>query len=109
MGKNHGKRRAYKFTEKKHSKKGGIAILLGMISLITMIIVINLSFSVRGKGTVYLGSVGLLSMFLGVSSLLTAIFGFRDENIFKILPGIGTTLGLLSTAAWIGIYTLGFL
>ncbi|MGN0482568.1 MAG: DUF6142 family protein [Lachnospiraceae bacterium] len=102
-------RRNYKFTAKKQSKKGITATVLSGVSLASLILAVEQSFVKKGNGSVYLGSVGLLALFLSVSALIVAVNGYKEEDKFRFFLNLGTFLSLLSTVIWVGIYGYGFM
>ena len=101
------RKRSYKFTGKKFSKRGLLSTLIASAALIALGVTVRISFANRGCGTVYLGSVGLLSTILSLVSVGVAVWGIREEDTFKLMPGIGLLLGILSSLIWIGIYIMG--
>ena len=78
-------KRGYKFTDKKQSKRGIAAWILSVISLGGLIAVIACSFQDGGNGSMYLGSAGVSSMFVGVIALFNAIVSLREENSYRFL------------------------
>lgn len=76
-------KRGYKFTDKKQSKRGIAAWILSVISLGGLIAVIACSFQDGGNGSMYLGSAGVSSMFVGVIALFNAIVSLREENSYR--------------------------
>lgn len=101
--------RSVKFTGKKFSKKGLVAVIAGIAAIAAMIVVTNLSFQARGQADVYIGSIGLASMACAIFSMIIAIIGLREEDVYKALPGVGLGIGILSTAGWIAIYMGGMI
>ena len=83
-------KRGYKFTDKKQSKRGIAAWILSVISLGGLIAVIACSFQDGGNGSMYLGSAGVSSMFVGVIALFNAIVSLREENSYRFFPYLAT-------------------
>lgn len=103
------RRRDYKFTEKKQSKRGIAALILALLSLAVFAAVIVNSYWNRGNGSMYLGSAGVASMLLGLVALVLAIKSLREENSFKLFPYAATVSSFLAAGVWITLYVAGAL
>lgn len=101
------RRRGYKFTEKKQSKRGIAAFVCAVISLAVLAFVVTNSFHNRGSGSMYLGSAGVASMIVGIASFVLAIKSLREENSFKLFPYLATVTSFLVTGIWIALYVVG--
>lgn len=102
------KRGSYKFTGKKHSRLGMAALGIAVCSIALGIGVTAVSFRNAGAASVYVGSAGLFSMLLSVIALVLGIKSLREEETYKIFPGIGTFLSAVSFLGWAAVYALGF-
>lgn len=102
------KRTSYKFTEKKHSKRGIRSLGMALISIIIGISVIIISFRHAGNAGVYVGSAGLFSLMLSFVALITGIRSLKEEESYKIFPGLGTFLSAAAFISWLAIYIAGF-
>ena len=102
-------KRGYKFTDKKQSKRGIAAWILSVISLGGLIAVITCSFQDGGNGSMYLGSAGVSSMFVGVIALFNAIVSLREENSYRFFPYLATVCSFLAVGVWAALYIVGFL
>lgn len=105
------RRRAYnyKFTEKTHSIKGILGLILALSAILAGIGLVTVSFWSKGNGTVYLGSGGVLAMLLALTAFILAILSMKEENSYRIFPIAATVFGVIALAGWIAIYLLGFL
>lgn len=103
------KRRRYKFSGKKHSTKGIISLIVGLISDICLVTAVRLAFQADGMLGLYAGSLGLLALVIGVIALVLGITACTDEEVYKIYPGLGVLFGVLATVSWIGIYLVGIM
>lgn len=98
----------YKFTGKKHSKRGMLACFLVAASIFALIYMIMTSFWQKGNGSVYLGSAGLLALAVAVAAFIQAVKSFQEEDTFRGIPVISVILSLLASGAWIALYAVGF-
>lgn len=98
----------YKFTGKKHSKRGMLACFLAAASIFALIYMIMTSFWQKGNGSVYLGSTGLLALVAAVAAFIQAVKSLREEDTFRGIPVISVILSLLASGAWIALYAVGF-
>lgn len=98
----------YKFTGKKHSKRGMLACFLAAASIFALIYMIMTSFWQKGNGSVYLGSTGLLALAAAVAAFIQAVKSLREEDTFRGIPVISVILSLLASGAWIALYAVGF-
>ena len=97
----------YKFTGKKHSKRGMLACFLAAASIFALIYMIMTSFWQKGNGSVYLGSAGLLAL-AAAAAFIQAVKSLREEDTFRGIPVISVILSLLALGAWIALYAVGF-
>lgn len=98
----------YKFTGKKHSKRGMLACFLAAASIFALIYMIMTSFWQKGNGSIYLGSAGLLALAVAVAAFIQAVKSLREEDAFRGIPVISVILSLLASGAWIALYAVGF-
>lgn len=98
---------SYKFTEKKHSKRGMAATGLAAVLLLIYIIFVNLAFRADGNLSMYYGSVGVMAILISVAAAVTAVTSLREEDSFKLFPRLGLGLSILSMGCWIGTYAMG--
>lgn len=102
-------KRGYKFTDKTQSRRGIIAFILAVISLADLVAVIICSFQNGGNGSMYLGSVGVSSMLVGLIALFNAVLSLREENSYRFFPYLATICAFLAVGAWTALYVVGFL
>ncbi|HKL79326.1 MAG TPA: DUF6142 family protein [Mobilitalea sp.] len=96
------------FSGRRNSKIGIISALIGIVVVIGFIAVSAVSGSMKGKGGLLLGFIGLLFLFLAVFGLLLSYKAFRQRDIFYRFPLIGAILNGCMTIVMIIIYILGF-
>ncbi|NLL92847.1 MAG: hypothetical protein GX225_01685 [Clostridiales bacterium] len=90
----------YKFTDKRQSRKGLIASGLFLLSLISLIAGIYVSYKHHGDGNIMVGFAGAASFVLSASGFIVGMKSFKEENIFLLFPWIGT---VGSAVIWFGI------
>lgn len=103
------RKRKYKFTDKKRSKKGLAACGVALVSLLALGITLWMSYQANGEGSVYLGSVGIAAMLVGIASFLMAMQSLKEENTWKKIPITATVLSIVAAGSWVLLYAAGFL
>ena len=93
-----GKRRNFIFTNKKHSEKAIMGTILGMISLVSLGIVIFLSYQKNGETPVSYGLTGLLATIFSMIGLILGILTLQEKENFRLFPWLGTILNVLALA-----------
>lgn len=99
----------YKFSGKVHSRKGIWGLVTALLSIIAGIALITISFFMKGNGSIYLGSGGVLALLLALVSFILAVQGLREENSYRFFPLLALGFGLLALAGWAGIYATGMM
>ena len=102
-------RKRYKFTGKKHSKRGMLACALAAASIFALIYLILASFQQKGNGGAYLGGIGIFALFVALAALIQSVKSLREEDAFRGIPIASMLLSVLAAGAWIALYTVGFL
>ena len=103
------RRRSYKFTEKTHSKKAIISLVLAAISLVTYVVFVYLSYKAAGKLSTYYGGFGVLAMIVALVSLGLSLATLKEEDSFSLFPRMAMVTSVLSTLLWVGNYIQGFM
>ena len=99
----------YKFTEKKHSVRGIAALALALVSLGLGAAMCVVSARAKGAGSVYLGSMGVLSLLLALAAFVTAVLSLREDKSYRGFPVAATVVSGLTLGGWIALYVVGFL
>lgn len=97
----------YKFTEKTHSIRGIIAIVLAAVSLLACGWMLWYSYSSRGNAGIYVGSAGIFGFFVAVVSVIMAISSIREPETFRIIPYVSLGVSLAAAVVWILLYIGG--
>ncbi len=101
------RKNAYKFGDKKHSKRGKISLLLAALSLLAGIIMIGISIQSGGNASPYIGSAGLFALMVSFASLLIGFVSLGEDS-YKLFPVLGSVCSGLALAGWVAVYVLGF-
>ncbi len=103
------RRNRYKFTEKKHSKKGIAAFAAALAILAVYFAFLFLAFCGKGNLSAYYGSAGVLAMLGTLVTLVLSLQSMREENSFQFFPRLALLTSLFAAGCWIGTYVMGFL
>ena len=102
------RRRSYKFTEKKHSKRAIVAFGLSAVTLVTYFVFVYLSYKAAGQLSAYYGAVGVMAMLLSIVALGMSVVAIKEEDSFTLFPRMSMITSVLSTLMWVGNYVQGF-
>lgn len=97
----------YKFTKKKHSKRGIVSCSISAGSVIALFFVVIRSFQLSGEGSIYLGSVGIFGFLLTIAAMITAVQSFKEEDSFRLFPRLSIVLSFLLCTTWTLLYAGG--
>ena len=75
-----------------------MAVILGIISLVSLCIVVFRTYQSGGEATVGYGLTGILATIFSLIGLLLGILTVRDKTYYRITPVIGILLNLLAFA-----------
>lgn len=99
----------YKFAGKEHSRKGKAGLFFAVLSFLSGVGLIAVSFAGKGNGSIYLGSGGVLALLLSLLAFVLGVQGMREENKYRMYPLLSLGLGLLMLAGWVTVYVMGAL
>ena len=100
--------RKAKFSGRKHSTKGIISLVLGLLCVILQGILLYLAFLAKGEINVYFGSVGVLLLFINIIPVYLGIKSIKEDDVYLIAPIFGTIVSVIGLIGYIGIYGIGF-
>ncbi len=98
---------SYKFTEKTHSMRGVVAILLSVLSLAACGWMLWYSYYSGGNAGIYIGSAGMFGFFVAVTSFILAVLSVKEPETFRIVPYSSLVLSVLTVAVWVSLYVSG--
>lgn len=99
--------RGYIFTNKRHSQKAIMSTILGVISTASMVVVIYLSFLLRGETPISYGLTGLLALLMSVVGEVLGLVTVFERDRFKLFPVVGIVLNLAAIAIVAFVFYMG--
>ena len=97
------KRKGYLFTDKKHSNRAVMAVILGVISLISLGAVVFLSYRTKGEIKGSYGVTALLAVIYSVTGLLLGYVTLQNKSYYRLFPVLAVLLNALA------LFGLGFI
>lgn len=88
-------RRNYIFTNKRHSHRAIMSAILGIISTVSMAIVVYMTYLHDGEAAAGYGVTGLLAMLFSVAGLILGLITVRNKEYYRLFPWLGTVLNLM--------------
>lgn len=103
------KKNSFMFTNKEHTRKGIMATILGVISLVTLAYMVVMSYQRAGEVPLQYGAAALLSMVFAFVGIVLGVISKseRDKFYFFSYLGIGLNvlvLAVLSVILYAGAY-----
>lgn len=99
--------RNFKFTNKKHPRQAIISTILGVVSLLSMVAVIYLSFLDHGGTRAGYGLTGLLAVCFTLVGMVYGLLSLREKDSFHLFGWLGTILNLLVLVGTGYLFSLG--
>ena len=100
-------KRSYKFTNKKHSEKAVMSTVFGALSLISLVVVIYLSYSKAGEAPVNYGVSGILILIFAIVGLVLGVLAMQEKERFLFFSRLGCVLNGMALAGISGILYAG--
>lgn len=82
------------FTNKKHSNRAIMATILGIISLVSLGIVLFMTYRRAGEAETGFGFTGLLATVFSIIGLGLGVVTVQNRNYYRLFPVLGTLLNL---------------
>ena len=99
----------YKFTEKKHSGPGAVALVFSFVPLALFLYAVALSYLKGGHADEKTGCIGIAAVLAALVTLRVCVHEARRENIIKRVPVAGAVLSVLMLAGWTAVYVIGWM
>ena len=90
--------RKYIFTNKKESKKGIMAAVLGIIALVSLFLAVYETFRNQGQALVKYGVAALFALLFALAGIVLGIMSKMEEDRFYLFSYLGIILNLLAIA-----------
>ncbi len=92
------KKNSFMFTNKEHTKKGIMATILGIISLVTLAYMVFMSYQRAGDVPLQYGAAALLSMIFAFVGIVLGVVSKSDRDKFYLFSYLGIGLNVLVLA-----------
>lgn len=92
------KRPGYIFTNKTHSNRAIMSTILGVISTMSLIAVIYLTYVQKGDSPISYGLTGFLAMLMSLTGVTLGIITALEKDRYKLFPTLGIVLNLIALA-----------
>ncbi len=103
------RRRAYKFTDKHHSKGGIRSSIAGAISVICTAIALYGAFAAKGNAGNYLVLFGVIAIVCCFYGAFVGNKSFKEEECYYFFSRLGTAVNVLLVIFWIAVFGMGIL
>ncbi len=97
----------YRFTSNRHSKKGMMALIFGMISLISFFLAMIISIRTEGELAARMGGAGLFALIFAMVGLMLGFMATQEPDVFPLLPKAGFAVSVISVILWILLVYIG--
>lgn len=101
------KLRKYIYTNKKHPNVALVSTILGTISLVSMSVVIYMTYANHGVTQGGYGMTGLFSAIFSVVGFVMGAKSLQIKDCFKLFPVLGTLINLVVLIGLVFILYLG--
>lgn len=91
------------FTDNKQSSKGIMSVILGTISLISLIYCFSVSYHTEGAVSERFGPALIVTLVFAIVGMVLGVAGRREIDKFKLIP----TIGIITNG--VAVVVLGFL
>ena len=91
-------RKNYKFTNKRHTGKSVMSTVFGVISLVSLIVVVYLAYAAGGVAPVNYGITGVLVTVFAIVGIILAVLSLNDREAYRFFSWLGVLFNGLSLA-----------
>ena len=91
-------RKIYKFTNKRNTKRGIMSTVYGVLSLVSLIVVVYLAYAAGGVAPVNYGITGVLVTIFAIIGVVLAVLSLNEGESYKFFGWLGLLLNGLSLA-----------
>ena len=90
------KKRGFIFTNKKHTQRGIMSTILGVISLVSLITAVYQTYLAGGQAGDNLGLVGFVATVFAMIGIGLGYFGRIEQDRFRLFAYLGLCLNILA-------------
>lgn len=101
------KKKGYKFTNKSHSGKAVMSTVFGVLSGVSLIAVIYLTYLNGGDAPINYGIAGILILLFAIIGIVLGVAAMQERERFKLFAWIGLVLNFVVVAGISGILYAG--
>lgn len=101
------KKSSLHFSGRRHSRNGMMATVIGGIAWCIFIALCVYSSVTGGNAEAVAGVIGLLDMVFVLVGVFLAIKGFRERDVYYVLPMVGTALNSILFIVYFSLYFMG--
>lgn len=91
--------RGYIFTDKKNPRNGILSSILGLISVASICIAVNLTYQNNGQALMQYGAAVLLALIYSLVGLILGIRSLKEPDIFRLFPILGIIFNAIAIVA----------
>ena len=92
------KKNSYMFTNKQHTQKGIMSTILGVISLVTLVYTVIMSYFKAGDIPRQYGAAALLVMIFAFVGIILGVVSKTEKDKFYLFAYLGIALNVLALA-----------
>ncbi len=97
----------YIFTDKRHPWEGGLSVLLGVLSIISIVLAVQGTYRLGGAVDGRYAVAVILSLLYAIAGLVMGIYARTRKDIFLLFPVLGIIINVAAMLAVAGILYLG--
>lgn len=101
------KKKGYKFTNKTHSQKAVMSTVFGVLSGVSLIAVIYLTYLKGGAAPINYGIAGILILLFAIVGVVLGVMAAQEKEHFKLFVWLGLVLNFVVLAGMSGILYAG--
>lgn len=100
-------KKGYKFTNKSHSQKAVMSTVFGVLSGVSLIVVIYLAYLNGGNVPINYGIAGILILLFAIVGIVLGVLAAQEKERFRFFAWLGLGLNLAVLAGISGILYAG--
>lgn len=89
------RKRGYMFTNKKHSERGIMSSVLGVIALVSMVLAVVLSYREKGAANARYGVAVMFAFLISIGGFVQGVRSRMEKDVFPLFPVFGLISNVL--------------